>query len=493
MITFQCQYCGSRYQISDNCAGKNIKCKKCGKNIIIPINPFVTKDPSNVGRDTSTINLKSQEITMNDEPSYMSTATKVGIGIITTGLILSIGFWIWLIANRDTWEIEHRYQVLHLCEEIYPLIQSNDPNAGVQKYNELLQLIGNRKLQDNDMNKVVSDIREVAEPVQKNLLKEQRRQKELQKEAETLSKLKELESEAKSFVNEGDFEQGIEKYQEALDLVKNTKSDNTDLISLIGRISQAKTLASEKLSHKKQIEEVERKRIEEDKKLARVKASVKGGAWITKKAGNSETIRGLKIFAIKSVAKNEHMIAMLQATLEGDRERLEKAKDEVAKYNQLEKELNEKMKGSKNPEVLREGLNLLIRIYEEENAAQKRVDTLEPILKNTEKKVGEASKVNSSAPIDLKLIFSVVSENAGEGENVTWNSICSQLLIGQTHTDVDGKYSIELPGGNYYLSAMFDSSYSRVDWLVPIRIGETKDVSVDLHNENAFRIINKND
>jgi hypothetical protein len=65
-------------------------------------------------------------------------------------------------------------------------------------------------------------------------------------------------------------------------------------------------------------------------------------------------------------------------------------------------------------------------------------------------------------------------------------------LVGQTHTDIDGKYSIELPGGGYYLYATFDSAYSRVDWFVPIRIGEAKDISVDLLNENAFRITNKN-
>ena len=105
----------------------------------------------------------------------------------------------------------------------------------------------------------------------------------------------------------------------------------------------------------------------------------------------------------------------------------------------------------------------------------------------------KASKDNLSDPVDMRRIFSVVSENAGEEENTTWNSICNQLLVEQTHTDVDGKYSIELPGGEYYLYAMFNSAYSKVDWLIPIRIGNKKDVTIDFHNENAFRIINKSD
>jgi tetratricopeptide (TPR) repeat protein len=423
----------------------------------------------------------------------VNTKTKISIGAITTTLIISIGFVIWFIASQDTWEIEHQYQIIHLCEEIYPLIQSNEPNAGVQKYNDLLQLIGNRKLVDRDMNNIVSDIRKIAEPVKNNLLEKQRLQKEQQKEAEILSKLEEIESQAKLFVNEGDFERGIKKYQEALDLVKNTKSDNTDLISSIERISQAKTSASESLSYKKQAEEAYRKQIEEDKKLAKIKANIKGGAWTTKKAGNLETIRGLKIFAVKSLAKNEQMIAMLQATLEGDRKRIEQVKNEMFTLEQLEKDLKKKMDGSKDPEVLEEGINTFIKILTKKVEARKRMDTLELILKDTEELLKNASKINPSDPVDLTFILSVVSENAGEEENTTWNSIRSQLLVGQTHTDVDGKYSIELPGGNYYLNAMFDSFYSRVDWLVPIRVDETKDIFVDLHNENAFRIINKNE
>jgi hypothetical protein len=122
-----------------------------------------------VSQDSSDENLKDQPITSDDETSGMDTATKVGIGIIITVLVLCIGFMIWFIANRDTWESEHRYQIMHLCEEIYPLLQSKDPNAGVQKYNDLLRLIGNRNLVDLDMNKAVSDIKEIAEPVKRRI------------------------------------------------------------------------------------------------------------------------------------------------------------------------------------------------------------------------------------------------------------------------------------------------------------------------------------
>lgn len=427
------------------------------------------------------------------KPLGMSTSTKIGIGIIIASLILSVGFVIWFVAKQDTWEAEHQYQIMHLCQEIYPLLHSSDPNAGVQKYNDLLQLIGNRNLMDTDMSEAVSDIRKIAEPIKRELLEKQRFAEKQQKEEETLSKIKILESQAKAFVDSGDLEQGIEKYQQALDLIKDTQIDNADLAYLIGRISQAKTFASENLSNKKQIEETERKRIEEDKKLARIKANVKGGAWITKKAGNSETVRGLKIFAVKSVAKNEHLIAMLHATLEGDRERLRQAEDELARFEQLSKDLNEKMESSEDPEVLREGLYILVKILKSEVETRKRIHILEPILRDTESLIEEASKVNSTDPVDLKYIFSVLSEKAGEGENATWDSICRQLLVGQTHTDVDGKYSLELPGGEHYLYAMFDSAYSRVDWLIPIKVRDTKDIAIDFHNENAFRIINKNE
>ena len=66
-----------------------------------------------------------------------------------------------------------------------------------------------------------------------------------------------------------------------------------------------------------------------------------------------------------------------------------------------------------------------------------------------------------------------------------------EQAVGSTHTDVDGKYRIELPVGSYYLYAAFESEYSGVDWFIPLQVLSNEEIKVDFHNENASRIDNK--
>jgi hypothetical protein len=115
------------------------------------------------------------------------------------------------------------------------------------------------------------------------------------------------------------------------------------------------------------------------------------------------------------------------------------------------------------------------------------------VAKAAEKQANQASKMTPDAPVDMQHIFSLLSEEAGDGETTVWATICSQQLVGKVHADVDGKYSIDVSGGSYYLYATFESAYSQIIWFVPVTVAEPKDIAVDLHNENAVRITNKSD
>ena len=140
---------------------------------------------------------------------------------------------------------------LALGKNTIRLIAANDSASGVKKYEELLSLVGKRNLNDPDLAKAVADARGAAEPAKRKIDEEQKLAEKRRKDAETVANLHAFKTQAKAFVEAGDFS-GIEKYKLGLDLIKNTQSDNADLAASVGRISHAMTLASAKLRAKRQ-------------------------------------------------------------------------------------------------------------------------------------------------------------------------------------------------------------------------------------------------
>ena len=160
----------------------------------------------------------------------------------------------------------------------------------------------------------------------------------------------------------------------------------------------------------------------------------------------------------------------------GSRERSKAANDSVASWEKVVRE-------NPNNEYIAADL-----------APKKRLAALrEEAVKSIEKQIKSAAETPATASVDMRSIFSLLSQECGEEETKVWAAICSQQLAGTVHTDVDGKYSVDVPGGYYYLYAEFESEYSEVVWFVPVKIGEPNDMAVDIHNENAVRIINKKD
>jgi len=400
---------------------------------------------------------KSDEV-VSQTPVGHAFGGKVAIGATAAVLLALLGLAIWAFVLRDTWESDHRSDLVRLSGDTVDRIQAKNMKDGVKKYDELLQVIGDRKLTDRGVLKAVAEARDVAEPAKRKV-----------KEAEALSALPVLESQASAFVESGNFERGIEKYQRALDLIKSTQAESAALAAWVGRISQAKTLASAGLHQKRKDEEADRKRIEEEKGMSRIKANIKGGAWLNKKAGNSEPLRGLEIYVLHSPGKNEQFLAMLEFGQNFAEELVAFWEERVRKVADI---------GS---------MGSLKTEYEQN------LNTENLHVRRIEDQIKDASQKAADAPVSMESIFSVLllSPRAIEWPPPVWAAICTQQLAGKVHTDVDGKYSIEVPGGYYCLYATFESDVSRVDWFVPVKVGEAKDIVVDLHNENAARITNK--
>jgi uncharacterized small protein (DUF1192 family) len=191
----------------------------------------------------------------------------------------------------------------------------------------------------------------------------------------------------------------------------------------------------------------------------------KGGAWLTKKAGNSEPLRGLEITVLKPTVEdeNEEYLALLKARLERTQSRLKQkqAARASARYDFESEDAQEAINGCNSD---------IVAITAE---------------------IDRASKLPPSAAVDMARLYITTNEETELNDDAlkVWERVCAEHCVAVVHTDVDGKYQVDLPRGKYYFSAFFGSSNSMVKWLLPVEVGRGE-LAVDFHNENALKILN---
>lgn len=519
MIQFHCSGCNTSLKVPDGMAGKGGKCPKCGARIVAPsedvaldnltaaLSPASTAESPSPGlartpsatpsrqrgqqrRRTSPIKYRCavcgeklesgpslagkqdkcpacERLTPVPMQSTLGWA-KIPMGARIAGVAIiaaiAIALTMWL-ALRDTWERDHATEIVRMSEATVSLIRNGKNEEGVHMHDSMLALVRDRTPQAPSLRQAMIDAKEAAESAKRQL-----------QEAENLSKLLGLEKQAKAFIANSDLEGGIEACQQALDLIRSCQTDNPEFANAIRRISRAKTHAAAALEQKRRREEEQRKREEEEREMASIRAKVHGGAWVTKKAGNSETLRGLRIYAVTSSGRNEQFIALLQAVLAGSKKRLTSHEDLAARWLKLTREWS----GDK---TMAEHYQKQVKIIE----LRKR------LIQSIQDRAANLSRRPATELVDMAVMYKEMPQSPSEEETETWDAICSQQFAGTAHTDVDGKYELELPGGNYYLYARFESTYSRIEWFVPVRVANAGGVKVDFHNENAALIKNKSD
>ena len=212
-------------------------------------------------------------------------------------------------------------------------------------------------------------------------------------------------------------------------------------------------------------------------RLANKRGTVKGGAWLTSKLGTSEPIRGLNIEVLNPQNEDDHWLAIRRAELELRMLALESSTSLTTSYERSRES------------ALQEEIRTLSR------DDYSSVDMLD--IQSYYALIVEWAK-SSKQVMDLKYEMGRVSRDKWIAFNeaymnigITWESICLEQAIRSVHTDVDGKYRIELPVGSYYLYGAFESEYSSVDWFIPLQVLSNEETEIDFHNENASRIDNK--
>ncbi|MGA2092077.1 MAG: hypothetical protein ABSH16_01535 [Sedimentisphaerales bacterium] len=446
-----CIGCKKTIAISAEYENKKVKCK-CGQVFIAAKELTEPKDP---------VSIESAQ----GKPSHNKSVIVLGVITVSLTLILSV-FLMWLFVFRDKWENSNSPKIRQTSNLVISLIQSDKLEQGIAKYEELQTFVKNRSIRSLELRNEISNARKSFEEAKRRL-----------DEADKLAKLQTLESQAQSLIKNGDLKNGIDKYQEALDFTPKNQTNNPKFTEAIGRISLAKREATELLEQVNRKREEEQKLEEQRQRLANMRATVNGGAWLTRKSGNSEPLRGLNIEAIKSQGKNDHLLTILQAYLE---------------FKMLALEISPALKkvDEKSPES---ELQEKIRTISRDSSASvdmieiQRQYSINGILAKLSKRLVELEYESGKVSRDKWISLNKAYMNI----RITWESICLEQAVGSTHTDVDGKYRIELPVGSYYLYAAFESEYSSVDWFIPLQVLSNEEIKVDFHNENASWISNK--
>lgn len=182
----------------------------------------------------------------------------------------------------------------------------------------------------------------------------------------------------------------------------------------------------------------------EKERLEKVRVSVRGGAWLEKKAGQSDLLRGLRISVIPATMRKSQLTWPF------------------ARMHQV---------GS-IPEKL--------RIQFKELADEDEVD-----LKRI------------SAMLRLPIIDQKAEDEVAYQymvDDKLWPLLISSIEVLGSVTDIEGKYAIrDLPGGSYYLVGRYWNAFSYIEWMIPIAADKEQDIRQDLHNATALIIQNKND
>ena len=105
---------------------------------------------------TRTTQIPSPDTTASEERAGLSAATKVVMGMCGTVSVMALGFLVWFIASRDTWELHNSGRISAKLEEANRLQQS-DFVAAYNAYDEVLKEAKQHKVKDEQLVRKLTD------------------------------------------------------------------------------------------------------------------------------------------------------------------------------------------------------------------------------------------------------------------------------------------------------------------------------------------------
>jgi len=168
MIRFACPQCHKGFQVEDKLGGRKTKCPNCNGTISIPVAAASHSSPAPTTKATPQTSAPSlgdptrgaptviagggagrhgpqassvqppSRIEAEQEPSRLSTPTKVVAGVGGAACLVAIGILVSFVASRDTWELHNASRVSGMLEEADRL-QESDPLKAYKIYDDVLK------------------------------------------------------------------------------------------------------------------------------------------------------------------------------------------------------------------------------------------------------------------------------------------------------------------------------------------------------------------
>lgn len=190
MILVKCSGCGVSLKISDQKAGRQGKCPKCGVVLQIPALLSASQTPVPQIAKTQPAAIDAAIHAGSTLPAQPLTTPKPGVSRAATGDRYSRGtklaavgvalgvlavmvFTFWLLVVRDTWETDNTGRVLEITKDITSTLRNGQLQEGVAKYDALMSLIAKRQLHDPALTLALSEARTPVELAKRRLKDEQ--------------------------------------------------------------------------------------------------------------------------------------------------------------------------------------------------------------------------------------------------------------------------------------------------------------------------------
>jgi hypothetical protein len=245
-------------------------------------------------------------------------------------------------------------------------------------------------------------------------------------------------------------------------------SDASSSVDEARRKAEAEALAA------KQAEEARR---QEADRLAQAErnrtSSVHGAAWVVRRNGDSIILRGLHIHLVRSTFADSSPVCDLAAASLPD---LEDARKDASDSLAIERN---------HPITSDDPNDISVELYKSE------LHTIESQVKSFSDRIEAVNDCVQKRPPNM---------NAADAYHLLLQASLldkvqfpyTSISVADADADVDGKYTIaNVPPGEYYLFANFDSGLIVVDWLLPIHFAPGTQASLDLTNDNAIHIHNQ--
>ena len=228
--------------------------------------------------------------------------------------------------------------------------------------------------------------------------------------------------------------------------------------------------------------------------------NISGGAWVIRGGGQSDILRGLEIYILKERIERSAIADILV-----------EIHDKLDKSFACLKRESEKDHGDQsfnpldyNPlclELILKRISLMLKSIMTRDITAREALTLK--VKALTLKVKEYLEKSEYEMLNIEEIYKLIrqhnqlveiNEYSSIRNDELWPKVIARCMVMSIKTDMHGKYKIDnLRRGNYCLYSLFVTKFSLIEWFLPLKRNLFKNISQDLYNNTALKIINKNE